>query len=309
MPDFHKAIGQDMLEESAEKLDGVEMGRPWAGTANFTVGESNRAVLEAHDAAVGDGDPEDIGGEVGEGGVAVVVGLTVDVPGDGPDLRIDLLQQTSLAHVFPQESPVDGGEGFHGDKEVGSGGVPGCAVLRQSTARHDVVHVGVVLELPAPGVQDTGETREVGADETLVFGEAFEGFRRSVEHGVVREALMRADEGSECLRDGEGEEEVRPGQLVFQVVLEPLLGFMLLTLGTVAVATGMIDAVLVATALALIEAMAVMSAAAVLDGADDLTVRGGEVGIALQVFWRKGGEDVAEGRHGRSPCIRALRRS
>ena len=28
---------------------------------------------------------------------------------------------------------------------------------------------------------------------------------------VVREALMRADEGSERLRDGEGEEEVRPG--------------------------------------------------------------------------------------------------
>src|SRR6185295_11407870 len=115
-------------------------------------------------------------------------------------------------HVFPEESPGDGGEGFHGDKAVGSGGVPGWTVLRPSTARHDVVQVEVVLERPAPGVQDTGETREVGADETLVFGEAFEGCRRSVEHGVVREALMRADEGSEGLRDGESEEEVRPGQ-------------------------------------------------------------------------------------------------
>ena len=68
------------------------------------------------------------------------------------------------------------------------------------------------------------------------------------EQGVVREALMRADEGSERLRDGEGEEEVRPGQLFVQVVLEPLLGCMLLTLGTVAVATGMIDAVVSPTA-------------------------------------------------------------
>ena len=49
---------------------------------------------------------------------------------------------------------------------------------------------------------------------------------------LVREALMRADEGSECLRNGEGEQEVRPGQLFLQVVGEPLLGFMLLTLGT-----------------------------------------------------------------------------
>jgi hypothetical protein len=45
-------------------------------------------------------------------------------------------------------------------------------------------------------VQDTNATREVGADETFVFGEALEGERRGVEHGVVREALMRADKGA-----------------------------------------------------------------------------------------------------------------
>jgi hypothetical protein len=58
------------------------------------------------------------------------------------------------------------------------------------------VDVGVVLELSAPGMQDTGETREVGADETLVLGEALEGERRGVEHSLVREALMRADKGA-----------------------------------------------------------------------------------------------------------------
>jgi len=59
---------------------------------------------------------------------------------------------------------------------------------------------------------------------------------------------------------------------------------MLLTLGTVAVATGMVDAVLSPTAGALIEAMAVRAALALLDGADDLAVRDGEVGRALQVL-------------------------
>ncbi len=43
----------------------------------------------------------------------------------------------------------------------------------------------------------------------------------------------------------------------------------MLTLRAVAIATGMIDAVVFATALALVEAVAVMPAAAVLDGADD----------------------------------------
>ena len=136
--------------------------------------------------------------------------------------------------------------------------------------------VRVVLELPAPRMQDTGETRKVRPDETLVFGEPFEGCRRGGEQGVVREALMRADEGSERLRHGEGEQEVRPGQLLLQMVGEPLLGFMLLTLRAMTIATGMIDVVFFPTALALREAVSIVSAAAMLDGADDLTVHGGE---------------------------------
>jgi hypothetical protein len=35
----------------------------------------------------------------------------------------------------------------------------------------------------------------------------------------------------------------------------------------------------------------------------------GQMGVALQVLWRKGGADLSEGGHGRSPCRRALRRS
>ena len=84
---------------------------------------------------------------------------------------------------------------------------------------------------------------------------------------------------------------------------------MLLTLRTVPVATGMIDAVLFSTALALIEAMAVMAALALLDGTDGLAVRGGEVRMTRQVLGRKGGEDIADGSHSRSPCMRALRHS
>jgi hypothetical protein len=167
----------------------------------------------------------------------------------------------------------------------------------------------MVLELSPPGRQDAGETREVGPDAALVCGQPLERHGRRLQHGLVREALMRADAGAERLRDREGAEEVRPGKLCVQVVLEPLLGCMMLTLWAVAVATGMIDAVLSPTAWALREAVAVVSALALLDGADDLVVRGGEVGRTLQVLWGKGAEDVAEGRHGRSPCLRALRRS
>ena len=80
MPDFHEAIGQDVLEEPAEKFHDVELSGAWARTARFTGGESDGAVCARNDAAVGDGDLEDVWSEVFEGRVAVRVGLAVDVP-------------------------------------------------------------------------------------------------------------------------------------------------------------------------------------------------------------------------------------
>lgn len=91
MPDFLKAIGQDMLEKAAEKFHDVEMGGAWTCTAYFPVGEGDRAIRKRDKAAVGDGDLENIRGEGGESGVALVIGLTMDVPGDGPDLWGDVL--------------------------------------------------------------------------------------------------------------------------------------------------------------------------------------------------------------------------
>ena len=75
---------------------------------------------------------------------------------------------------------------------------------------------------------------------------------------------------------------------------------MLLTLGTVAVATGMLHARAPSTVLALREAVAVGATVAVVDGADDRAVGEGQMGVALQGLWRKGGAESAEGRHDRS---------
>ena len=97
-----------MLEEPADKLDDVQVCGAEACTAHFPGGERDRVVREADDVFVRDGDLEDIGGKGGEGGMAVVMGLRVDVPGDGPGLGIDLLQETGLAHVFFEQSAVDG---------------------------------------------------------------------------------------------------------------------------------------------------------------------------------------------------------
>jgi len=105
--DLHKAIGQDMLEESADKLDGVQVHGAEACTAHFPVGEGDCAIVQAYDTAVGASDLKNIRGKVLEGRMSVVLGLTVHVPGDGPDLGVDGLQQSGEAHLLFPNGTID----------------------------------------------------------------------------------------------------------------------------------------------------------------------------------------------------------
>lgn len=118
-----------MLEEPAEKLDGIKGGGWWTSPSGLTVGEGDGTVLESHETPVGEGEPEDLRSKVLAGGVSMGPRLPVDIPGDMPDLRVDVLQPSGSAHVFFAEGSVDGREGFDGDQEVGSGGEPAGAVL------------------------------------------------------------------------------------------------------------------------------------------------------------------------------------
>lgn len=77
----------------------------------------------------------------------------------------------------------------------------------------------MILELPAPGMQDTGETRQISTDETRILRKAFAGSSRRFEHGLVGDALVRPEKRSYGVRDGEGDEEVWTGELFVQLVV------------------------------------------------------------------------------------------
>jgi hypothetical protein len=122
MADLHETVRQDVLEEPADQLDGVEVGGTPPSAAGFAVGEGDGAVFERDDSAIGDGDLEDLRGEVFERRMAARMGLAVDIPGDGPDLRVDVLQKSGLADVLSEDGTVDGRKRFDRNQEVGSGG-------------------------------------------------------------------------------------------------------------------------------------------------------------------------------------------
>ncbi len=151
--------------------------------------------------------------------MGVWIGLAVHVPGDGPDVRVDVFEPLRLLHLLFEDASVDGRQGLNMDKEVSSRGEPLGAVFGEATPWDDVMEVRMVLELSAPGMEDAGKTGQVGADEALILSEAFDGRCRRLEHGRVGDALMWPDEGSEGLRDGEGDEEVRCGKLFFKLVV------------------------------------------------------------------------------------------
>jgi hypothetical protein len=194
--DCHKAIGQDRLEEAAEQRHDVEAGSAAACPAHVPGGARNRAVLQADETVVGEGDRADRGGEGGEGGGAVGSGLSVDVPGEGPALGGEGRQQARRAPLFFEEGAGEGGKRCDRAQAVGAGGQPGRAVLGEATAGHQGVEVRVVREWPTPGGQDPGAPRQGGPHEARRGGQPFEGRGRGGQQGLGREALMRAEAGT-----------------------------------------------------------------------------------------------------------------
>jgi hypothetical protein len=268
MSDLLEARGQAMREDAAEKRAHLEASGPRASASGCAGGQSDGAVHARDAAAVREGDPEDRGGTGTEGGAAAWLRLRVDVPGDRPDARGDLLKQPRLAPDVFEHRAVDGREGLDGAKEVGSGGAPGGAVVGASAARDHIVEVGMGRKLVAPGMEDTGKAGQVRANKALVFGKTFQRLSRSIAEGLGGALGMCAAKGSQGFRDGEGEEQVRHWELLFQLRVQPRLGCMGLAWGTGAIATGMVDAGWPPTALAPVETVAIVPTAAVLHGAD-----------------------------------------
>ena len=166
----------------------------------------------------------------------------------------------------------------------------------------------MILELPAPGMQDTSKTGESSAEEAGIAGEAFEGFRRRLEHGLLGQPGMGAAEGAQGFRKGKGDEEVRVWELVVELLVEPLPRLLVLTLGTMAIAAGMRETVVLSTALAGIEAVAVGTGAACADGLHGFEVCRRQIGGACEVLCAIGSEDGGDRSHDGNPCMTVLMR-
>jgi len=94
------------------------------------------------------------------------------------------------------------------------------------------------------------------------------------------------------------------GELPLDLFFQPLTGLMVLTRRAMAVSTGAIDPMELATAFALIKGDTTSLGATGDDGLDDFAVCfRHDLGIAFQVLGAEGSEDLIDWGHGPSPPL------
>jgi hypothetical protein len=162
--------------------------------------------------------------------------------------------------------------------------------------------MGVILEGSAPGVQDSEEPREIAADVVFIPGEFLDGLGGGLEQGRVSYSLVFANEAAQFLWDRKGKQEMVTGELVLELFFQPLSGLMVLTSGAMAIPTGAIDSMELATFFALVKYETAEFGTAADDGIDDFAVCfRHDIGVAFEVLGAKGSEDFIDGGHGLVP--------
>ena len=121
--------------------EGAELDLAGIGRA---VAKGDLVVFELDQTAVADGDAEDVGSQVLEGGAAVADRFTVDDPILLPDGGWDSVGKFGSLESMKEFGPEDPGEGFDWEKKVMVGRQPGAVIGGQPTGRDEIMNVRMV---------------------------------------------------------------------------------------------------------------------------------------------------------------------
>ena len=97
----------------------------------------------------------------------------------------------------------------------------------------------MVGQVTSPGVEDTDQS-ELPTNKAGILGQLLCRSRRGTKEQVIDKSLVTAGERAQGSRDGESEHEVRDWKQEILLFLEPFLGFVVLALGAMTVATGVV---------------------------------------------------------------------
>jgi hypothetical protein len=289
-----EAFGQDVLEEAVDELFGREGAERDLAGSGRAVAKGDLVVFEFYQAAVADGDSEDIGSQVLEGSAAVADRFAVDHPILLPDIGGDIVGEAGSLESMMEFGPKDFGEGLDWEQEMMVGREPGAVIGGQATGGDEIVNVRMVAQVASPGVQDTDQT-ELSPDKTGVLGQMLCRSRRGLKEQVIDKRLVTAGDWAQGGGQGEGEHEVRDWQQQILLFLQPFLSFVILAFWTVAVAAGVVAELKLVALRAGVDLPTQGGCAALLDGAHGPSVAGEKtIGVFLAVGRAVAAEDVCQ---------------
>jgi hypothetical protein len=154
-------------------------------------------------------------------------------------------------------------------------------------------------------VKHTEETRKISTDVLGIEGEFFDRIRGGLEQSGVTDALVLPHEVAQWLWDGKGDQEMMTRELALDLFLQPVLGFIVLAGGAVAIATGAKELLRLGAIVALIERHPAGLGTTGDEGIDDFAVSLGHLGgVTLEVLGSEGCKDFMDGGHDRVPPLR-----
>src|ERR1700710_1248054 len=89
-----------------------------------------------------------------------------------------------MAQLFKKQAPEQAREYPHGQEVTGATGDPVLAVRGDASARHHAVHVGMMLQVLPPGVQERDEA-DLSAEMFRIGSDRAQGFGAGAEQDVV----------------------------------------------------------------------------------------------------------------------------
>ena len=131
----------------------------------------------------------------------------------------------------------------------------------------------------------------------IVPGEGFEGLPTATDHQVIECALMLPSQRTQFFGQGEAQQKILGRHLFFELPFQPLLAFMMLAMGTVAMAAGMRDEDLFFAAVALRQHHWALRGTALLQGGQRFELAGQRILIRRQKLGFKDLDDRRKQNH------------
>ena len=281
--DLDEAFGQDMLQKPVQELFCVQGTTFFCASLSGAVAKRDAVIFQLQDPVVANGNPENVRSQILQRIQARADRLTVHNPLLLPNVRRNTGITIRVTQRLTEFAAEHLGERSHWQEEIVSCRSPALPIRAQATARDEIMHVRMVSQVAAPGVQHPHHP-DLSTDPPWLLCQLLRGRSRCFEEQIVEQSLVRASHLIEAGWQGEGQQEVGNRQQQILLLLQPAPCIFILAFGAMAVAARVVTVLYLLTIWAAIDLSAQGCGAALFNRSHGFEVVGGHAaGILLAI--------------------------